>query len=201
MLIKICGITSIEVALVAEAAGANMIGFVFAPSSRSITAERAYQIAKQLSHETKTVGVFVNETKAEIERITKIVGLDFIQLHGDESANFALSLSRPIIKAFTIEDVTDESLATYPAQYFIIDSPGTTYRGGSGKTFDWTKLTKRTFNRNKIIVAGGLDATNVSEAIHILGPRGVDVSSGVETDGVKDAHKIRQFVQQVRAHT
>lgn len=197
MLIKICGITSIEMAKVAEDAGANMIGFVFAPSSRNVTAKKAREIAGSLSHGVKTVGVFVNESKEAIERIANLVSLDFIQLHGDESPEFAASLSRPVIKAFTIDDVTDETLATYPAQYFLIDSPGTTYRGGSGKTFDWDRLRNRNIDKKKLILAGGLDAKNVQEAIRIAQPAGVDVSSGVETDGEKDADKINQFVRAV----
>lgn len=198
MLIKICGITSIEMGLVAEEAGANLIGFVFAPSSRKLAPEEAQKIARALSPTSKTVGVFVNESKQEIERIAELVGLDFIQLHGDESAEFAESLSQPVIKAFSIDEVTDERLATYPARYFLIDSPATTYRGGSGETFDWKCLENRQIDKSKFILAGGLDPTNVQEAIRVARPAGVDVSSGVETEGVKDAEKIGQFVKAVR---
>lgn len=198
VLIKICGITSIEMAKVAEDAGANMIGFVFAASSRKVAAEQASEIAGALSPLTKKVGVFVNESKAEIERIADIVGLDFIQLHGDELPEFAASLSRPVIKAFTIDEVTDETLATYPAEYFLIDSPGTTYRGGSGNTFDWNRLENREIDKRKLLLAGGLHAKNVQEAIRAVQPAGVDVSSGVETNGAKDAQKIRAFVAAAR---
>lgn len=198
VLIKICGITSVEMAKVAEDAGANMIGFVFATSSRKITAKKASEIAGVLSPTTKKVGVFVNESQEEIERIAEVVGLDFVQLHGDESPEFAASLSRSVIKAFSIDDVTDETLATYPAEYFLIDSPGTTYRGGSGNTFDWARLVNRSIDKRKFFLAGGLDAENVREAIRVVQPIGVDVSSGVETDGVKDAQKIREFILAAR---
>src|SRR5699024_5616694 len=117
MLIKICGIMSSEMALVAERAGADLIGFVFAPSSRQLVPERAAEIAGVLSPATKKVGVFVNESREEIERIAAIVGLDYAQLHGDESMEFAESLSLPVIKAFTIGEVSDEELANYPADY------------------------------------------------------------------------------------
>lgn len=198
MLIKICGITSSKMAEVVDEAGADLIGFVFAPSSRKVTAEKAREIAKVLSPRIKKVGVFVNETREEIKRIAQLVNLDFIQLHGDESPAFAQSLGRPVIKAFSIDEVTDETLATYPAEYFLIDSPGTTYRGGSGQTFDWSRLEERTIPKEKLLLAGGLDAANVQEAIHHVMPSGVDVSSGVESAGEKDAEKIYQFVRTVR---
>lgn len=198
MHIKICGITSVEMGQVAEAAGANMIGFVFAPSSRKVTPEKAREIAGGLSPSVQTVGVFVNEAQKEIEQIADYVGLDLIQLHGDEPPSFAEALSRPVIKAFSIHEVSDEVLQTYPARYFLIDSPGTIYRGGSGKTFDWEELKNRKFDREKFILAGGLNAGNVREAIRVARPIGVDVSSGVETDGEKDAEKIKRFVRAVR---
>src|SRR5699024_1772866 len=124
MLIKICGIMSSEMALVAEQAGADLSGCVFAPSSRQLAPERAAKIAGVLSPATKKVGVFVNESREEIERIAAIVGLDYVQLHGDESMAFAESLSLPVIKAFTIGEVSDEELANYPADYFLIDKIG-----------------------------------------------------------------------------
>lgn len=198
MLIKICGIMSSEMALVAERAGADLIGFVFAPSSRQLAPERAAEIAGVLSPATKKVGVFVNESREEIERIAAIVGLDYVQLHGDESMEFAESLSLPVIKAFTIGEVSDEELANYPADYFLLDSPGTTYRGGSGIPFDWGQVSSRKFDREKFILAGGLTADNVTEAIELARPAGVDVSSGVETAGEKDADKIKAFIARVR---
>lgn len=199
MLIKICGITSVEMARAVETAGADMIGFVFAPSSRRIEPQLAREIASLLSPRLKKVGVFVDEAREEMERLAEMVGLDYFQLHGKEAPDLVASLSRPVIKAFSIDELSDESLAAYPARYFLIDSPGTTYRGGSGEVFDWDRLTGRKFDRDKFILAGGLNAGNVSEAIRQARPIGVDVSSGVETDGQKDAEKIDQFVRVVRA--
>lgn len=198
MLVKICGITTVEAALTAERAGASMIGFLFAPSSRRIDPEKAAEIARQLSPTVKKVGVFVNETKETIEKIAELVGLDFIQLHGDESASFAESLCRPVIKAFNINEVSDDVLRSYPCDYYLIDSPGTTYRGGSGKVFDWSRLLDRNIDRRKLILAGGLNTANVVEAITTVRPAGIDVSSGVETNGKKDHAKIEQFIQVVR---
>lgn len=198
MVVKICGIKTIEAAKVAEEAGASMIGFVFAPSSRQITPEKAAEIAKNISPNVKKVGVFVNESKEIIEQIAKKVGLDYIQLHGDEPATFARSLSKPIIKAFNINEVSDDVLRAYPCDYYIIDSPGTKYRGGSGKVFDWNRLLNRNIDRDKLILAGGLNESNVAEAIVTIKPFGVDVSSGVETNGDKDLEKIRRFIKVVK---
>ncbi len=199
MIIKICGITSVEIAKLAEEAGATMIGFVFAESSRKVTPEVARTITRSLSSKIKTVGVFVNEEKEVIEEIASFAGLDYIQLHGDESPAFAQSITKPVIKAFSIDHVSDEILQTYPAEFFLIDSPGTTYRGGSGNTFDWSRLEGRDFDREKFILAGGLHAGNVRAAIEATRPRGVDVSSGVETMGKKDPEKIISFIKAVKA--
>lgn len=195
MLVKICGITTLEAAKAAEEAGADFIGFVFAPSKRRISPDAAADIAKHLSPFVKKVGVFVNETKENIEQIAKMVGLDYIQLHGDEDARFALELGMPVIKAFPIEVVSDETLQTYPCEFYVIDSPGTTYRGGSGNVFDWSRLERLNIDRRKLILAGGLNEQNVAKAISAVRPVGVDVSSGVETNGKKDVGKIKRFVQ------
>src|SRR5690625_1809638 len=161
MIVKICGITSIDMGLAAERAGANLIGFVFAPSSRRVTPERAADIATALSPDVQKVGVFVNESLDMIETIVRTVGLDMVQLHGDEPASLATRVSVPVIKAFTIDDVTDDTLEGYPCDYYLIDSPGTVYRGGSGNVFDWERLVRRNINRDKLILAGGLQADNV----------------------------------------
>lgn len=195
MLVKICGITTLEAAKAAEEAGVDFIGFVFAPSKRRISPDAAADIAKHLSPAVKKVGVFVNETKENIEQIAKMVGLDYIQLHGDEDARFALELGMPVIKAFPIEVVSDETLRAYPCEFYVIDSPGTTYRGGSGNVFDWSRLERLNIDRRKLILAGGLNEQNVAKAISAVRPVGVDVSSGVETNGKKDVGKIKRFVQ------
>lgn len=194
MKVKICGITSIEAAQTAEKAGADFIGFVFAPSSREITAENARKIAQTTSSTLKKVGVFVNKSAEDIETIVQKVGLDYVQLHGDEHPETAQALDVPVIKAFSIHQVNAEAIQSYPCTYYLIDSPGETYRGGSGKTFDWTALEQVGIDKRKCILAGGLNETNIQQAIHIAEPMGVDVSSGVETDGKKDSRKIQQFI-------
>lgn len=199
MLIKICGITTEEAAFAAANNGANLIGFVFAPSRRKITSEKAAQIARQLPTSIKKVGVFVNETKENIEAIARTVGLDYIQLHGDESTQFAESLTYPVIKAFSIDDLERlKAPNDYPCEYMLVDSPGTTHRGGSGNVFSWDRLLALKIDHKKVILAGGLNAENVADAIKSVSPAGVDVSSGVETDGKKDTSKIAYFIQTVR---
>lgn len=196
MLIKICGIQTVEAAQVATNAGADFIGFVFAKSSRQITAKKAAEICKTLPASVKKVGVFVNEQQAMIEKIASQVGLDVIQLHGDEPPSMIDKLPYETIKAFSIDDLKHLSVEQYNSDYYIVDSPPTVYRGGTGVTFDWD-LIPQTMVREKLILAGGLHPGNVSDAITAVNPLGVDVSSGVETDGIKDLEKIKEFIKQV----
>lgn len=198
MHVKVCGIKTLAVAKTVEQAGADFIGFVFAPSKRQITPDDAAAIAKELAPTIKKVGVFVNESVDTIERIAEEVGLDIIQLHGDESAAFARQLTLPVIKAFSINQVTPGDIAAYPCQYILIDSPGESYRGGSGKTFSWELLDELNIPREKLILAGGLTANNIKQAIELVRPVGADVSSGVETDGEKDPDKIYRFIKNTK---
>ena len=190
MFVKICGITTSEAAEAAAAAGADFIGFVFAASRRKITPERAKMIAKSLSSPVKTVGVFVNETVEQMVNIAEYVGLDYLQLHGDEGEAVSKQLPRPVIKAFSVKDKSIKNIMNYPCDYYLIDSPG----GGTGKSFDWKLLDKFNLDASKLILAGGLNPDNVQEAIRVVKPAGVDVSSGVETNGAKDIKKIKQFI-------
>lgn len=194
MNVKICGITTLSAAKVAEKAGVDYIGFVFASSSRSIKPEDAANIASKLSPTLKKVGVFVNESIETIEEIAAKVGLDLVQLHGDEPEAFAKKLSYPVIKAFSIDKVEPETIKSYPAEYLLIDSPSAEYRGGSGKTFSWELLDELNIPREKLILAGGLSRDNINSAIELVRPFGVDVSSGVETNKQKDHEKITAFI-------
>lgn len=198
MLIKICGIKTKNAALVATESGANLIGFVFAPSTRRITPRNAQSIVEVLPRSVKTVGVFVNETVENMHEIAKTVGLDYIQLHGDEDAAIAKQLNYKVIKAFPVDKETLATIQDFPCDYYILDSPIGDNRGGNGTTFDWDLAKDLSIDRNKIILAGGLDAFNVAEAIDRVKPAGVDISSGVETNGVKDHQKIKEFIASVR---
>lgn len=198
MLIKICGVTTVEVGKAVDQYGANLIGFVFAESSRRVTVEQAHDIAGHLSPRLKKVGVFVNESVEKMEEIARTVGLDYIQLHGDEPASIADELPCPVIRARSINELTNDEFTSESYDYFLIDSPGEQYRGGSGKPFNWERLNDLNVSRKNVILAGGLHADNVAEAIKTVNPAGVDVSSGVETDGKKDIKKIKQFINSVR---
>lgn len=198
MLVKICGIKTIEAASVAVQAGADFIGFVFAPSKRQITPNQAAIIAKTVPASVQKVGVFVNETVENIKDIAEQVGLDIIQLHGDESPEILEQLPYQTIKAFSIDQVSAEMVKSFPADYYLIDSPVGEHRGGTGKTFDWKLATELGLHLDKVILAGGLSPDNIQEAIKQVQPAGIDVSSGVETNGEKDHQKIKQFIQNAK---
>ncbi|MFK2825252.1 phosphoribosylanthranilate isomerase [Bacillus sp. B190/17] len=202
MKVKICGIRDLETALYAKEIGTDFIGFVFAKSKRQITAEQAGKIAAGVSEGPLKVGVFVNETLREIEAIAEQSSLDMIQLHGDEPPQFARQLALPVIKAFSFQKGARLSdMLSYPADFILLDSPVGPYRGGNGTSFDWTLLQNETFDRSRLILAGGLNKDNAAEAIDIVQPFAVDVSSGVETNGVKDQEKMKQFIQTAKGVT
>lgn len=195
--VKICGL--MEPLHVQSAKTADALGFMFAPSKRRIEVEQAVKLARLVPEGTEKIGVFVNEEITEIERIAEQVPLTMIQLHGDESDEFVQSIKLPVIKAFSIRTEEDvERMEQSSADYVLVDAPGVEFRGGSGKVFDWSLLKGSTISRDKLILAGGLDLRNVQSAIQQVQPYMVDVSSGVETDGVKDPAKIKEFIRQVR---
>lgn len=199
MLVKICGIQTKEAAEVVVASGADFIGFLFAESKRNIKPSVAAEIAKVIPPSVKKVGVFVNESVDRILEIADIVGLDYIQLHGDEKPEVAEILPYKVIKAFSVGPENLNEIASYPCDYYLLDSPKGKYRGGNGKTFDWNLIKKIPIDPNKIILAGGLSSENVQQAIKTVNPIGVDVSSGVETNGIKDNEKIKEFVNKAKA--
>ena len=199
MKVKICGITDVETALATAEYGADAIGFVFAESKRRVSIQRAKEIVSSLPIDLWKVGVFVNETREEVERIASGVGLTHIQLHGDESDSFCESLSVPVIKAISFngnDDLADS--IQFPAEYILIDGPKEKYRGGNGTAFDWNEVNTALLSSKKVILAGGLHVNNVEQAIHIIKPDMVDVSSGVESDGIKDLVKIKEFIEKVK---
>ncbi|WHZ01354.1 phosphoribosylanthranilate isomerase [Neobacillus sp. YX16] len=195
MKVKICGITDLTTAIAAVDYGADALGFVFAESKRKITEVKAKEIIAHLPKEVIRVGVFVNESKEKIEEIASSVGLTHVQLHGDETTVFSESLSYPVIKAISIHD--EQSLKTienYKCEYVLIDGPKGNYRGGNGLSFDWNSISAEDLKDKKVILAGGLHDGNVEEAINLIKPYMVDVSSGVETEGKKDLNKIQSFI-------
>ncbi|WP_077213573.1 phosphoribosylanthranilate isomerase [Bacillus dakarensis] len=200
MKVKICGIKDVETALYAISQGADALGFLFAESKRRITPEDAKEIIDKLPDKILKVGVFVNEEVENIKRIVEYTGLTAVQLHGDEPPETCEAFSIPVIKALSVGSSDDlEKIHEYDCEYVLLDSPKGKYRGGNGVKFDWSLLAEFNTNGKKVILAGGLNEANVTEAIRMSQPFMVDVSSGVETDGKKDKLKIHNFIDEAKS--
>ena len=200
--IKICGITNLEDARLAADLGAQALGFNFYPlSPRKVDPEAARAIIAQLPPLVLSVGVFVDEDAGVVRDLAARVGLDWVQLHGQESPEYCRSLGRRVIKAFRIKDAASLSfLAVYQgaAQALLLDTYRTGQVGGTGETFDW-QLARRAHEYGRIILAGGLTPENVAQAIRVAQPQAVDVAIGVEAaPGKKDPEKLRNFIAAVR---
>ena len=201
--VKICGITSLEDALMAVEAGADALGFVFFRGSpRFISPERAAAIICRLPPFVQTVGLFVNEEQATVNEVTDRCGLDLVQLHGEESPGYCAAVTRRIIKAFRVKDLsTLDDMTDYRVAACLLDAWSPAAHGGTGTTFNWD-IAARAAATQSIILAGGLTPDNVAEAVATVHPYAVDVSSGVEcAPGKKDAALMRAFVRAVRHHS
>lgn len=194
--VKICGLMEEEHVQAAINAGATWIGFMFAQSKRRISIERAAELAKLVPPHVKIVGVFVNPTAQQVHETVEKVGLDYVQYHGTEDAQFIQSLGYPSIKAFSVRGYEDvERASKYDVDFYLFDAPGTDFSGGSGHVFDWSLLDQLSISKERVILAGGLNSDNVGRAIAQVEPFGVDVSSGVERNGSKDSELIKQFIE------
>ncbi|MFW6102607.1 MAG: phosphoribosylanthranilate isomerase [Chloroflexota bacterium] len=209
--VKICGIRDENDALAAVEAGADFIGLVFAPSKRQVTPTQACEIVsavKKSSDVTKVVGVFVNAPASEVNEIADFCALDCVQLSGDESWEYCREIVEPIIKAIRIGQQSPAELCAelsaggdlLPSQKFItlLDSQVEGKYGGTGESFNWN-LAQQVAEKFPVIIAGGLNPKNVARLIETVRPWGVDISSGVESNGLKDVSKIRAFVRAVRS--
>jgi phosphoribosylanthranilate isomerase len=197
--VKVCGTTSEEDALLSVAMGADALGFIFAPSKRQVTAERASDIIKRLPPDILTVGVFRNESLGRMAEIVAETGVKAVQLHGSESPSTVAEtrhrLGRPVIKAFVAGSKEMRTADTYGAEIVLLDAPSP----GSGQVFDW-RLAEGVPDVSRLVLAGGLDSDNVAEAIESVRPWGVDVVSGVEArPGQKDPRKVRTFIENAKA--
>ncbi|MEX2273495.1 MAG: phosphoribosylanthranilate isomerase [Vicinamibacterales bacterium] len=196
--IKICGITRPEDARAAAVAGASAIGMVFWPGSpRAIDTATARAIVAALPAGVPAIGVFVNQSAAEINRIIQEAGLFAVQLHGDEPVDMIAQITRPVVRAISLE--SRARLDDLPAHVTVLlDAHDSDRRGGTGRVIDWTAAREIAAARH-VVLAGGLTSANVAEAIAAVRPYAVDVSSGVESaPGVKDHRRIEQFVAAVR---
>ncbi len=200
--IKICGITNIEDAVTAIGYGADALGFVFFPKSpRNITPETARSIVQSLPPFITAVGVFVDEDVSNIEKTVSYVGLNAVQLHGSEPPE-SCNLSRKVIKAIRIKGLSDvESLNSYKnVSAYLLDTYSPHAHGGTGHVFNWeVAVDAKKFGR--IILAGGLTPENIVEAVKMVQPYGVDVSSGVEGSckGKKDHNKLKLFIERAKS--
>jgi phosphoribosylanthranilate isomerase len=187
--IKICGITNEEDAQLAIEAGANALGFNFYRGSpRYVTPGRAREIVQAVQTPFLKVGVFVNPTEAEITKAAEHVGLDVVQLHGNR-CSAQLAGSRRVWRSIVPEESASSQYEG--AEAYVLDAP-TPHFGGSGKCFDWSLAAAFAYRK---IIAGGLDATNVADAIRTAQPWGVDACSRLEASpGKKDGQRVRDFV-------
>ncbi len=196
--VKICGITSVEDALLAAGLGADAVGMIFAPSKRQVTAALARDVVRRLPPEIISVGVFRDERPERVAELANQIGLRVVQLHGRESPTETQWLARRVpgvIKAFSMSDPGLDDVLAYGGVRPMVDGPAP----GSGLPVDWHALAERRIDR-PYLLAGGLDPDNVAEAIRIVRPWGVDVASGVEAaPGRKDPTKLRHFITNARA--
>ena len=210
--VKICGIRDKTHALAAVEAGADFIGLVFAPSRRQVSPQKALplvEVVRGLGSRPAVVGVFVNAAAQEVNHIADYCQLDWVQLSGDETWQYCQELKKTIIKVIHVSSgqKTDEILADIETGYqlltekehvCLLDSRVGEAYGGTGQVFNW-KLAREVSVRFPVMIAGGLTSANVGQLVREVQPWGVDVSTGVESNGLKDASKIRAFVKAVRS--
>ena len=198
--VKICGITNMDDALSAVDAGCDALGFVFySKSPRAVTAEQATEIISKLPAFVTSVALFVNESAEGVNRVIAKTGVDLLQFHGDESADYCSAFSRPYIKALRMKpelDLTSQFETYASSQGILLDAYTPGIPGGTGEMFDWSRIPAEL--ATKIILAGGLSADNVAKAIAQVSPYAIDVSGGVEASkGIKDSNKMTDFMNEV----
>ncbi len=200
-LVKFCGITRREDAVIATRMGINAIGLVFYDNSpRAVSIAQAKNIIENLNPFLLKVGLFVNADPDYVHEVIEEVGLNLLQFHGDEGAQECEHYEMPYIKAISVDEnvnLTEEFAQYSKAQGFLLDTLSNNAKGGTGEVFDWSLIPANL--PKPIILAGGLNPNNVADAIRAVRPAAVDVSSGIEVGkGVKSPEKMAQFVVQVK---
>jgi len=208
--VKICGISEVFQAKAAIEAGADLIGVVLASSPRQVTYEKAREIAAAVKkYDIPAVGVFVNMPATEVNTVASSCELDWVQLSGDETWEYCQEIEKPVIKAIHVSpDWDEEKLLAHledgqrvlgsRSLIYLLDTLVENQYGGTGQTFAW-EIARQAAVKYPVIIAGGLHPGNIGQVVASLRPWGVDVSSGVESGGVKDVGKIKAFVQAVRS--
>lgn len=198
--VKVCGITNLDDARLAAELGVDMLGFIFyAKSPRAITPEMAEKICRSVTAEK--VGVFVNETEVAIREVVERCGLDAIQFHGEELPSFCRQFAVKKIKAIRVENEASLRMASdYDVDALLLDTYTAGQRGGTGETFDWSLAVRAKEIGLPVILSGGLNPSNVAEAIRQVRPYAVDVASGIEQyPGKKNTEKMRRFIEIAKA--
>jgi len=200
MLIKVCGITRAEDGIAAQGAGADLLGLICVKKSpRFVSLEQAKSIIKKVGTPEIFVPVFVNAELPDMIQTLESLGVRWVQLHGEEPVHVAHELQDrgfEVIKAVRVQSKSDiEKYLEYPADYLMFDAYSPDEHGGTGKTFDWNLLNRSQIH-HAFFLSGGLNKDNVKEAVSVLKPHGIDISSGLESSpGVKDPEKIREFFE------
>ncbi len=198
--VKICGLTTLEDARFCAAAGADYLGFIqYPPSPRYITPQDAAAIMEWI-HGSQSVGVFVNEEADKVNETVETAGFDLVQLHGNESPAYCGHMTRPVIKALKVKAETDpgdlcQEFEAYKdvAAWFLLDTWHPVLHGGTGITFDWHQAQALAANY-PVMLSGGLSPDNIVEAVSLVKPRGIDLSSALErTPGQKDFDRVSSF--------
>ena len=197
---KICGITDLYTAKIAEEAGADFIGFVFyKPSSRYIDPVKAAVIGSQIQ-KSRLVGVFVDEDIETVNEIANRVKLDYVQLHGHETAEYACQVDCPVIKAYHYdENFSVDEAEAYPAEMILLDAGDDKAPGGTGQSFDWQRAAQDIARMHKsVLVAGGINRENALQANKVMRPYALDVSSSLEVNQEKSVEKIKAFLRRIK---
>lgn len=199
MIVKICGVRNAAAAAAAAAAGADLLGFNFWPGTRRYLPpqDASAAIAAARDAGAGLVGVFVNQPLQNVRELADLYRLDYVQLSGDESPEYCARVGRPVIKSIRLARDRAEAAAGYDVAAFLCDAAASGLWGGSGQACDWDAA-RELARRSPVLLAGGLTPDNVAGAIAAVDPWGVDVASGVETDGGKDPAKIEAFIRAAR---
>lgn len=200
--IKVCGIQTLDEVNLINLFPIDFVGFLFAPSKRRISFDQFIYLKKHLRSDIQTVGVFVDEPIDSINALVNRSGLDIAQLHGDETENDCRNVIIPTWKSISISTLEsfNQIHQFNSSQGFLLDSPSQKYKGGTGLSFNWDLVNQVKLRNYFIILAGGLNFSNVALGIKKVSPQVVDVSSGVEKNGSKNKELLEKFIRSVKNH-